>query len=75
MGLLRGMTGLLFERGNAADLAKKIRYLWDRPDLCRRMGKTGREKALHEYSPEKCYERLMAVYEKAIALGPRGPHD
>ena len=70
-----GVTGLLFEPGNAEDLAEKIRYLWDRPDLCRKMGQAGREKALREYSPEKYYERLMAVYEKALAWGPGGPHD
>jgi len=33
------------------------------------MGKAEREKTLREYSPEKYYERLMAVYEKAIELG------
>ena len=64
-----GVTGLLFEPGNAADLAEKIRYLWDRPALCRQMGRAGREKALREYSPEKYYERLMAVYERAMELG------
>ena len=66
------VTGLLFEPGNAKDLAEKIRYLWDRPELCRKMGQAGREKALREYSPEKYYERLMAVYKKAIELGPGG---
>jgi glycosyltransferase involved in cell wall biosynthesis len=60
-----GVTGLLFEPGNAEDLAEKIRYLWDRPELCKKMGRAGREKALREYSPEKYYERLMAVYKKA----------
>lgn len=68
-----GRTGLLFESGNAADLAAKVRYLWERPELGREMGKAGREKALREYSRERHYERLMAVYEKAIALGPGGP--
>lgn len=68
-----GVTGLLSEPGNAEDLAGKIRYLWDRPALCREMGQAGREKVLREYSPEKYYERLMAVYEQAIALGPGGP--
>lgn len=63
-----GETGLLFEPGNADDLAQKIRYLWDRPDLCTRMGKTGREKALREYSLKKYYERLMGAYERAIEL-------
>lgn len=61
-----GVTGLLFEAGNAEDLADKIQYLWDRPDLCRQMGEAGREKALREYSPEMYYDRLMKVYDKAI---------
>ncbi len=63
-----GKTGLLFDLADPDDLAKKIRYLWDRPDLCEKMGKAGREKALWEYSPEKYYERLMIVYKKAIEL-------
>ena len=67
-----GVTGLLFEPSNSDDLVEKIRCLWDRPELCRKMGRAGRKKALHEYSPEKYYERLMAVYEKAIKLGPGG---
>lgn len=64
-----GVTGLLFKPGNADELAEKIRYLWDRPELCREMGEAGCRKALREYSPEKYYERLMAVYKKAIELG------
>lgn len=66
------VSGLLFEPGNAEDLGEKIRYLWNKQDLCRKMGRVGREKALREYSPEKVYECLMAVYEKAIELGPGG---
>jgi len=68
-----GVTGLLFEPGNADDLTEKIRYLWDRPQLCRQMGQAGKEKALQEYSPQKYYKRLMAVYEKAIVCGPECP--
>lgn len=67
-----GITGLAFEPGNSEDLAEKIRYLWDSPDLCSKMGQAGREKALREYSPEKYYKRLMAVYKKAIEFGPGG---
>lgn len=62
-----GVTGLLFEPGNADDLADKIRYLWDRPELCRQMGTAGREKVLREYSEDRYYERLMAIYEDAMA--------
>jgi glycosyltransferase involved in cell wall biosynthesis len=60
-----GVTGLLFEPGNAQDFADKIDYLWNRPELCREMGRAGREKALREYSKERFYERLMAIYAKA----------
>lgn len=63
-----GVTGLLFEPGNADDLAKKIRHLWDNPDICKKMGAAGRQKALSQYSPEKYYERLMTLYQKAIEL-------
>lgn len=70
-----GVTGLLFEPGNAEDLGEKIRYLSGKPELCRKMGRAGREKTLREYSVEKYYERLMAVYEKAIELGPKGVND
>jgi glycosyltransferase involved in cell wall biosynthesis len=63
------VTGLLFEPGDVRDLVEKVRYLWDRPDLCRQMGQAGREKALREYSPERYYERLMVAYEEAIRLG------
>ena len=66
------VNGLLFEPNNSKDLVEKIRFLWERPALCRRMGQAGRQKALREYSPEKYYERLMAVYEKALKLGPGG---
>ena len=62
-----GVTGLLFEPGNADDLAKKICYLWNNPSVCKQMGQAGREKTLSQYSPEKYYQRLMAVYRKAIS--------
>lgn len=63
-----GVTGLLFQPGDAHDLKVKIRYLWDRPDLCLRMGQAGRAKVLHQYSPQKFYESLMKAYEKAMRL-------
>ena len=67
-----GDTGLLFGPGDAEELGERIQYLWDRPDLCRKMGQAGREKALREYSPARYYERLVAAYGKAIELGPGG---
>ena len=63
-----GKTGLLCDPANKEDLAQKIDFLWNRPDLCREMGKAGQEKARADYSEEKYYTRLMMIYEKALQL-------
>lgn len=63
-----GVTGLLFELGNAEDVAQKIDYLWSRPELCREMGRAGMQKAKREYSEERYYERLMDIYKKALSF-------
>ncbi len=63
-----GVTGFLFEPGNAKELAEKMKLLWENTDLCRQMGKAGREKAIREYSEDVYYERLMTVYKKAIEM-------
>jgi len=64
------VTGLLFEPGDAAGLAAKIRYLWARPELCLSMGKAGWQRTKELYGPERYYQRLVGVYQKAISLGP-----
>lgn len=63
-----GRTGLLFEPGNAYDLAEKMKLLWNNPELCRQMGRAGKEKVLREYSENVYYERLMGVYMKAMTI-------
>jgi len=62
------VTGVLFDPGNAADLAAKVERLWNQPDLCAEMGRAGRDKVLREYSPDRYYERLIAVYGRALEL-------
>jgi len=66
-----GVTGLLFEPGNADELAKKMKLLWENPDLCRQMGKAGREKAIRDYSEDVYYKRLMAVYKSVIEINQK----
>jgi glycosyltransferase involved in cell wall biosynthesis len=63
-----GVTGLLFEPGNADDLAEKMKLLWRSPNMCRQMGMAGREKAIREYSEDVYYKRLMVVYKRAIQV-------
>ncbi len=59
------VTGLLFEPGNAEDLARKMGILWADPHLCRQMGKKGREKVIRLYSQDKYYVDLMKAYGRA----------
>ncbi len=66
-----GATGLLFEPGNAADLADKIWTLWNDPELCRRLGRAGREKAVRQYGEEVYYRRLTEIYDRAIEIVER----
>jgi len=61
-----GKTGLLCDPERKENLAEKIDYLWNRPELCAEMGEAGREKARVEYSEEKFYTRLIMIYEKAL---------
>jgi glycosyltransferase involved in cell wall biosynthesis len=59
-----GVNGLLFVPGDAADLAAKIRVLWEDKSLCRRMGENGYQQLKSHYSPEACYRKLMEVYRE-----------
>jgi glycosyltransferase involved in cell wall biosynthesis len=61
-----GVTGLLFEPGNAEELAQKMTYLWDHFELCRKFGLAGRAKRAREYGEDKHFEGLMAVYERVM---------
>jgi len=62
-----GVTGILFEPGDADDLSRKIQFLWDRPDLCRAMGAAARESIQQKFYTVRNYELLSQVYEAAIA--------
>lgn len=57
-----GVTGLLFQPGSAADLAAKMKRLWDDPDLCRALGAAARERAAREFNEDLYYRRLMNIY-------------
>ena len=63
-----GETGLLFDPGNADDLAGKMLRLWEDPALCGRMGKAAREYVRQRYSEDVYYANLMGAYERATAM-------
>jgi glycosyltransferase involved in cell wall biosynthesis len=67
-----GVTGALFDPGNAADLAGQLQPLWDDPARCLRMGLAGREKVIRNYTEATYFNNLMNVYQTAIGRIARG---
>jgi len=59
-------TGMLFEMGDAGQLAECIGNLWSDKSLCRQMGHAARKKAEREYSSELHYEHLMELYRNLL---------
>lgn len=61
-----GVSGLLFEAGNAADLAEKLRWARDNPEALRAMGIRAREIYEEKFTARQNYVQLMAIYEEAM---------
>ncbi len=59
-------NGLLFEPGNAHDLAQTVKEIWENTDLLQEMGKKARQSYLMKYSKQQKYNSLMEIYERAI---------
>lgn len=70
-----GGNGLLFEPGNAADLAEKARRLLSEPDTLWRMRSAAREAYERNFTVEVNHAMLMAIYKRVAkrptAAGPR----
>ena len=61
-----GHNGLLFETGDAQDLARQVRWAFDHPDELRAMRANARREFEEKYTAERNYKMLMAIYEMAI---------
>jgi len=59
-------TGLLFEPGNALDLADKARWMWDHPAEASAMGRNGLNAYMERFTQDECYKTLVEVYERLI---------
>ena len=57
-----GETGLLFEPGDADDLAMKLRWAQAHPAEMAAMGLRARSRFEQNYTPQKNYEQLMVIY-------------
>lgn len=59
-------TGLLFEPGNPADLAEKIRWMIENDDVRTEMGRIARAEFERKYTAERNFEMLMKIYEQVL---------
>jgi glycosyltransferase involved in cell wall biosynthesis len=60
-------TGLHVRPGDAADLAAKVEWAWTHPSQFAAMGQQAHQSFKDNYSAERNYELLMAIYHAAIS--------
>lgn len=61
-----GKTGLLFEPGNAKDLADKIIWAYSHKDEMKHMGINARKEYEEKFTAERNYDLLMNIYKEVI---------
>jgi glycosyltransferase involved in cell wall biosynthesis len=61
-----GVTGMLFEPGNASELAAKAAALWRHPNLPA-IRRAARETFERRYQADANYQQLMQIYRRAMA--------
>ena len=67
----QGKTGLLFEAGNASDLAAKAGEMMRRPQELELMGGYGRQLAENRFGPEQNYRVLMDIFSRISVRVPK----
>ena len=61
------ITGLLFEMGNAEELAEKMGFLSKEEELRKKMGREARKKLEREYSLQTHCDKLIRIYNKLLS--------
>lgn len=65
-----GISGVLFEAGNANALTAEARWLWEHPHHTEHMGRAARARFEREFSASRNYELLMALYARVLERQP-----
>ena len=61
-----GFNGLTYKVGDVRDLAAKIRYLYENPDVARRIGQNAKSWAQGTFSKDRYSNEIMAVLESVL---------
>jgi glycosyltransferase involved in cell wall biosynthesis len=64
--IVDGKSGLLFRRGDADDLARKVRWMWNHPEEASVMGTYARREYQINYTAEQNLAKLTGIYQRAI---------
>jgi glycosyltransferase involved in cell wall biosynthesis len=62
-----GRTGLCFRSGDVTDIAEKIAWAWDHPEIMASMGRAARGRYESDYTAARNYAMLMDIYRATIA--------
>ncbi len=65
--VVQGENGFLSEVGNVEEMAQNAIRLGESPELRKKMGQSGRKRAMTFFNPKDIVNKYMDVYEKAIA--------
>ena len=65
-----GVSGLLFDAGDAAELTQRLRELLGDPSAARRLSGNARQVAQERYAPEAVARAVLDVYRKLLAEAP-----
>jgi len=65
-----GVTGLLFEPGDAVQLGERLAWAQAHPERMRRMGANARAEYERKYTPEVNFAQLQAIYREVLRESP-----
>ena len=65
--VIDGVNGFIVEKKNPQQIAEKILYLLENPELRHQMGRASRELYLQKFTEEKIVERLSACFNTVLS--------
>jgi glycosyltransferase involved in cell wall biosynthesis len=68
------LTGLHFNPGDSLDLAATVKWAWNHPTELAQMGRAARARYEADYTAEKNYSLLIAIYKEALAARASAHH-
>ena len=64
--IINGETGLLINPNNLQDLVNKIKYLYENPEIRRKMGEAGHKRVVNEFNWDKLIFDYINLFESVL---------